>query len=70
MRGVFNPDYFDTIGIRLQSGRNFTPNELSEKKPVIIINQSLAKRLWPNESPLGQHVRSVAEQGWCPRDRL
>ncbi len=66
MRGIFHPDYFDTIGLRLIAGRNFTPNELSEKKPVIVINQALAKRLWPNESPLGQHLRSVPAKNGVP----
>lgn len=62
MRGVFNPDYFDTVGIKFIAGRNFTADELAEKKPVMVINQSLAKRLWPNEDPLGKHLRSVPSQ--------
>ncbi|MGZ5003343.1 MAG: ABC transporter permease, partial [Chthoniobacterales bacterium] len=66
MRGIFTPDYFDAIGIRLIAGRNFTPDELAEKKPVIVINQGLAKRLWPNESPLGQHLRSVPPKANTP----
>ncbi len=59
MRGIFNPDYFETIGIHFVAGRNFTAAELSEKRSVIVINQGLAKRLWPNESSIGQHLRSV-----------
>ena len=66
MRGIFNPDYFDTVGIRLLAGRNFTPEELTEKKPVMIINQGLAKRLWPNEDPVGQHLRSVPSKAGTP----
>jgi putative ABC transport system permease protein len=66
MRGVFNPDYFATIGVRLIAGRNFTPDELTEKKPVLVINQALAKRLWPNESPLEQHIRSVPSKANTP----
>ena len=59
MRGIFTPTYFDTIGIRLIAGRNFTAEELTSKQPVLIINQSLAKRLWPNDNAIGQHLRSV-----------
>lgn len=59
MRGIFNPTYFDTVGIRLIAGRNFTAEELTTKQPVVVINQSLAKRLWPNADAVGQHLRSV-----------
>ena len=66
MRGIFNPDYFDSVGIRLVAGRNFTSDELAEKKPVMVINQGLAKRLWPNEDPVGQHLRSVPSKAGTP----
>jgi predicted permease len=59
MRGIFSPGYFDTIGIRLIAGRNFTADELQTKAPVLVMNQTLAKRLWPNEEAVGQHLRSV-----------
>jgi putative ABC transport system permease protein len=59
MRGIFTATYFDTAGIRLIAGRNFTEEELANKQPVMVINQSLAKRLWPNEDAIGQHLRSV-----------
>ena len=59
MRGILNPTYFDTVGIRLIAGRNFTAEELEQKQPVLVINQNLAKRLWPNEDAVGQHLRSV-----------
>ena len=66
MRGIFNPEYFDSVGIRLVAGRNFTRDELAEKKPVMIINQGLARRLWPNEDPVGQHLRSVPSKAGTP----
>jgi putative ABC transport system permease protein len=59
MRGIFTATYFDTVGMRLIAGRNFTAEELANKQPVMVINQSLAKHLWPNENPVGQHLRSV-----------
>ena len=59
MRGIFNPTYFETVGIRLIAGRNFTAEELANKQPVMVINQALAKHLWPNEDAVGQHLRSV-----------
>jgi putative ABC transport system permease protein len=66
MRGIFTATYFETVGIRLIAGRNFTAEELANKQPVMVINQSLAKRLWPNESAVGQHLRSVPSKTDTP----
>src|SRR5438477_10565402 len=59
MRGIFSPGYFDAVGIRLIAGRNFTADELQSKAPVMVVNQTLARKLWPNEDAVGQHLRSV-----------
>src|SRR5438270_7876801 len=66
MRGIFSPGYFDTVGIRLIAGRNFTVDELQTKAPVLVMNQTLAKRLWPNEQAVGQHLRSVPSRADTP----
>jgi putative ABC transport system permease protein len=66
MRGIFSPGYFDTVGIRLVAGRNFTAEELQTKAPVLVMNQTLAKRLWPNEDAVGQHLRSVPSRPDTP----
>lgn len=66
MRGIFSPGYFDTVGIRLVAGRNFTAEELQTKAPVLVMNQTLAKRLWPNEEAVGQHLRSVPSRPDTP----
>src|SRR5437588_1861843 len=66
MRGIFSPGYFDTVGIRLIAGRNFTADELQTKAPVLVMNQTLAKRLWPNESAVGQHLRNVPAKPDAP----
>lgn len=59
MRGIFSTGYFDTIGLRLISGRNFTADELNQRRPVVVMNQALAEKLWPDESAVGKHIRSV-----------
>jgi putative ABC transport system permease protein len=66
MRGIFSATYFDTVGIRLIAGRNFTAEELANKAPLLVINQTLAKRLWPNEEAVGQHLRSVPSRPETP----
>jgi putative ABC transport system permease protein len=60
MRGITTPAYFDTLKIPVLQGRNFTEDEIAQKLPVIIINQSLAKKLWPGQDAVGKHVRSAA----------
>jgi putative ABC transport system permease protein len=59
MRGIASAEYFDTIGLRLVEGRNFAADELAKKTPVVVVNQALARHLWPNESAIGKHLRSL-----------
>ena len=48
---VTSPEYFQAMGISLLKGRFFTDNDAKGALPVVIINQSLAKQIWPNEDP-------------------
>jgi putative ABC transport system permease protein len=48
------PDYFATLGITLREGRLFTDQDLFGGEQVAIVNESFAKKLFPNESPLDQ----------------
>ena len=53
------PGYFDALGVKLLRGRDFTQEE-SEKKDarrVAIIDEEMAKKLFPNEDAIGQHIR-------------
>src|SRR5262249_17208241 len=49
--------YFDTIGIPLLAGRNFTRRDDAEAARVAIVNQHLAEHYWPNQDPLGKRFR-------------
>jgi len=49
--------YFDTIGTRLLAGRSFTGADTETSPKVTIVNESLARRIWPNDSPIGKHLR-------------
>ncbi len=53
--------YFTTLQARLLSGRYFTEADDASKPRVIIINQTLATRYFPNENPLGQHISFSTE---------
>jgi predicted permease len=48
--------YFRTMGIGMIAGRDFTPTDVPRESSTIIITESLAKRLWPNTSPIGERV--------------
>ena len=49
--------YFQTMGIPLEAGREFSAADTNESGPSLIINETLARRFWPNESPLGGRLR-------------
>jgi putative ABC transport system permease protein len=59
LRGISSPSYFETLGMSLVSGRNFTADEINRNLPVIVINQKLAKKLWPDQDAIGKHIWSV-----------
>ena len=50
------PDYFRAMGIRLAQGRDFTERDNKEAPKVAIINETLARRYFPNEDPLGKRI--------------
>ena len=49
------PDYFKTVQIPLKAGRTFTDQDNSQNTKVVIVNETMARRLWPGESPIGRH---------------
>lgn len=52
-------DYFDTLGLRLVTGRLPAPG-LSEKDPaVVVINETLARRLFPGTDPVGRRLKTL-----------
>jgi putative ABC transport system permease protein len=49
-------NYFQTMGIPLLKGRVFTVQDQPNTPPVIVVNQTLARRFWPQEDPVGKLV--------------
>ncbi len=64
---VASPDYFRAMGIPLVRGRFFTAADNMKGTPAMIVNQSMARRYWPNEDAVGKRVTfedHPKEQDW------
>ena len=48
--------FFETIGNSLRRGRTFTPQDETDEARVIVINDTLARQVWPGEDPLGRTI--------------
>jgi putative ABC transport system permease protein len=55
------PNYFETIGIPLLKGRLFGNEDQPKSPAVVVINQTMAQRFWPNQDPLGKQVKFVQD---------
>lgn len=53
---IVTPDYFETMRIPILRGRTFTRDEDEQGKPVVLIDENLARRFWPNEDAVGKHI--------------
>ncbi len=57
-------DYFSVMKIPLLAGRAFTERDDAHSPGVVIVNETFAKRHFPNESPIGKHVKpGIAHEG-------
>src|SRR5262249_47089030 len=54
---VISPDYFRSMGISFLSGRDVDESDHNRSAGVAIVNDTLARRFWPNEPALGKRVR-------------
>lgn len=61
------PDYFRTMNIPILSGRDFENRDTPHSQPVAIINDSLARRYWPDVSPIGAHIK-IDDNNRGPRE--
>jgi predicted permease len=60
--------YFQTLGIQLLQGRAFTEADSANSPPVIIVNETLARRFWPNQNHIGKRLKlgwPESPTPWC-----
>jgi predicted permease len=55
------PDFFNTMGIPVLNGREFSSADLHPGSNAIILNQAMANHFWPGRNPLGQHFKDGKE---------
>ncbi len=51
------PKFFATVGARIEKGREFNEFDVPSTAPVVIINDAMAHRFWPDQDPLGRSLR-------------
>ena len=59
---VASRDYFDAVGMKLQRGRMFNEFDKADAPPVTLINETMARRHFPNEDPIGRKLITRGRQ--------
>ncbi|MFQ5789195.1 MAG: ABC transporter permease [Acidobacteriota bacterium] len=57
LTNIVDLEYFETAGIPLRRGRNFTSADREDSVNVVIINETMAERFWPEQEPLGKRFQ-------------
>jgi macrolide transport system ATP-binding/permease protein len=60
---MVSPAYFDTLSITVHQGRTFTEADDEKAASVAIVNQTMAKKFWPNQNPLGKRFSTKRASG-------
>jgi predicted permease len=60
---VASAGVFDALGMKLVRGRLFDDRDASVAPPVVVVNQALAERYFPNEDPIGRRIRDGEDDG-------
>jgi putative ABC transport system permease protein len=58
--------FFEAVGVPLRQGRAFAPADRAGSAPVAIINETMARRFWPGESPIGRRFRTGDPEADAP----
>jgi predicted permease len=51
-----SPRFLDAIGVPILRGRGITAQDTASTQPVVLVNQSFAKKFFPNQDPVGKHI--------------
>jgi putative ABC transport system permease protein len=53
---VVSPSYVSTMGLRVLEGRDLTPRDSETAPGAVLVNETMARRYWPNASPIGARI--------------
>jgi len=63
--------YFDTMGIPIHSGRDFSESDTVDSPPVAVVSESFARQYWPNQDPLGRKFHfTLSNFPFAEQDRV
>lgn len=65
---VVLPGYFAAMRIRRAAGRDFDAADITQKRPVVVVDEPFARAAWPGEDPIGRRIRirgGSRERGWA-----
>jgi len=63
---IVSPDYFRTLGLPLEHGRDFQTNaNIESAPPVAMVNEVMARLFWPGQDPIGKLLH-LADSRHCP----
>jgi putative ABC transport system permease protein len=65
---VTDANFFNAIQIPLKRGRLFTDHEATEMRHVVVINEALARKYFPNEDPLGKRINIYMKEENVPSE--
>ncbi len=62
LNGVVSPDYFKALGIPMKAGRPFADSDREGSASVVLVNESFARRFFPDENPVGKRIQTFGDQ--------
>jgi predicted permease len=63
--GFVSPDFFSALKIPIRKGRVFTDVDRQDTQAVALVDEILARQYWPNEDPVGKHIRRGRSAPWA-----
>ncbi|MBV8811830.1 MAG: ABC transporter permease, partial [Acidobacteriaceae bacterium] len=63
---IISPDFFRTLGIPLLAGRTFTERDSERSEQVAIVNETLVRRYFAHDNPIGQRIKQGDEKSQAP----
>jgi predicted permease len=66
---LVGPNYFETMGTPLVRGGGFTDRDGQGSRPVVVINETMAERYWPDQDPLGKRIKLTGPMAKRSSDR-